>query len=205
MLRNIFFVFYLIFLCCSNTVEAAHAAKPGLMLSPDSHQLILIFTDNQHKIQCYQRNNQYYPWKTIGKPFFYTLKKHQLSSNIQLRRYVFQNNDKQTLTIVDPNSNLLPNWSYNKVKNQIFSYFEDPLRQYNEEFLPDVKDSVVFMEQCKNPHDCIEMSKSDLKKITTWLNPTHKPILVLLSQMHYQNMKDQWRLPDEIYLTEVIS
>jgi hypothetical protein len=177
-------------------------------VSSDSHQLILILINEQNKIQCYQRQSNHHHWKTIGKPIFVTLKPHYITANIQLRRYAFPNQNElssSSLTIGDHLPTLAPYWHFNTIKNRLKAYYRNPIREYNEEFLPNLKKSLVFMEHCKNNDSCIEVRLSDLKKISTWLNPTKKPLIALLPEATYLSIKDRWNLPDEIYLTEELS
>ena len=59
--------------------------------------------------------------------------------------------------------------------------------------------SCIFLHVWRNPHSgtagCSAMASSHMEELLGWLLPQARPVLVQLPQLHYQALRQLWRLP----------
>lgn len=93
-------------------------------------------------------------------------------------------------------------WNSSEKMRSFSEYQLGSVIHYNER--PTVKGagSCIFLHIWQNPKlgtaGCVAMKKSDLKAVLTWLDPNQKPVIVMLTQPAYQQVKTKWSLPKNL-------
>jgi D-alanyl-D-alanine dipeptidase len=108
-------------------------------------------------------------------------------------------NSKYYNQIIDNKQVAQPDWRYEELMRSTKQYRYGIVINYNRDPAQPGAGSCIFMHIWDKPTSsgtagCTAMSKANLHKILTWLDPAKHPVLVQLPQKQYELLKRKWNL-----------
>lgn len=101
--------------------------------------------------------------------------------------------------LVDSKSVAGKDWDSGEQMRQVPQYQYGAIVQYNTHPLTHGAGSCIFLHIWKGPTTgtagCIAMEASNLKNLLSWLDPSQKPLMVVLPKSDYSQLKAKWKLP----------